>query len=123
MNGDSRGTSFYAIEILRVASRSPEVDNRADMAEVYLFANAGKVLSALNVLGINDFRDSRVLIKLHMGEPGTKYYISPSIVKLIVQRLKAENAEPFLLDTTVAYPGPRSTVDGYRQVAHKHSIG
>lgn len=123
MNGDSRGTSFNAIETLRVANDGPSVDNSTDMAWVYLFADADKVVSALDMLGIEDFHDARVLIKLHMGEPGNKYYISPSIVKLIVQRLKAVNAEPFLFDTTVAYPGPRSTVDGYRRVAHKHGFG
>lgn len=93
------------------------------MAEVYLFANAEKVVSTLDTLGIEDFRHARVVIKLHMGEPGNKYFISPSIVKLIVQRLKAVNSEPFLFDTTVAYPGPRSTVYGYRRVAHNHGFG
>lgn len=37
------------------------------MAEVYLFANAEKVVSALDTLGIEDFRHARVVIKLHMG--------------------------------------------------------
>ena len=93
------------------------------MAEVYLFTAAEKVVSALDMLGIEDFRSARVLIKLHMGEPGNKYFVSPSIVKLIVERLKAANAEPFLFDTTVAYPGPRSNVEGYKRVAEKHGFG
>jgi len=58
-----------------------------------------------------------------MGEPGNKYFVSPSIVKMIVKRLKSADAEPFLFDTTVAYPGPRSTVDGYKRVAHRHGFG
>lgn len=98
------------------------MDN-ADMAKVYFFTRTEKLLSALDLLGIEDFRGARVPIKLHMGEPGNKYYISPFIVKLIVGRLKDMGAEPFLLDTTVAYPGPRSTRDGYKSVAYRHGFG
>lgn len=107
----------------KVASRSPQVDNSASMAEVYLFTEAEKLPSALDLLGIKDFKRARVLIKLHMGEPGNKYYISPSVVKLTVERLKDIGADPFLFDTTVAYPGPRSTRDGYERVAYKHGFG
>ena len=93
------------------------------MAEVYFFTEAEKLLSALDLLGIEDFRGVRVPIKLHMGEPGNRYYISPSIVKLTVGRLKDLGAEPLLFDTTVAYPGPRSTRDGYKRVAYRHGFG
>jgi len=92
------------------------------MAEVYFFTEEDKFLGALDLLGIEDFRGVRVLIKLHMGEPGNRYYISPSIVKLTVEKLKDIGAEPFLFDTTVAYHGPRSTRDGYRRVAYKHGF-
>ena len=107
----------------KVAKRSPQVDNSTDMAEVYFFTEAEKLPSALDLLGIEDFRGARVPIKLHMGEPGNRYYISPSIVKLAVGRLKDIGAEPFLFDTTVAYSGPRSTRDGYRRVASRHGFG
>ena len=102
---------------------SSQVDNGADMAEVYFFTEVEKLLSALDLLGIEDFRGARVPIKLHMGEPGNRYYISPSMVKLTVGRLKDIGAEPFLFDTTVAYPGPRSTRDGYKRVAYRHGFG
>lgn len=93
------------------------------MADVYFFTEVERLLSGLDRLGIEDFRGARVLIKLHMGEPGNKYYISPSLVKLIVGRLKDVGAEPFLFDTTVAYPGPRSTRDGYKRAAYRHGFG
>jgi len=93
------------------------------MADVYFSTEAEKLLSALDLLGIDDFRGVRVPIKLHMGEPGNRYYISPSIVKLAVGKLKDTGAEPFLFDTTVAYPGPRSTRDGYKRVAYEHGFG
>ncbi|TET16589.1 MAG: DUF362 domain-containing protein [Dehalococcoidia bacterium] len=102
---------------------SPQGRNSIDMAKVYFFTEAEKLLSALDLLGIEDFRGEKVPIKLHMGEPGNRYYISPSIVKLVVGRLKGIGAEPFLFDTIVAYPGPRSTREGYERVAYRHGFG
>ena len=93
------------------------------MAEVYFFTKTEKLLSVLDLLGIRDFRGVRVPIKLHMGEPGNRYYISPSFVKLTVDRLKEIGAEPFLFDTTVSYPSPRATRDGYKRVAYRHGFG
>jgi uncharacterized Fe-S center protein len=92
------------------------------MPEVYLCTNVEKLPGALKHLGIEDFRGARVLIKLHMGQPGNAYYISPSIVKSLVGKLKDIGAEPFLFDTTVAYPGPRFTKSGYEKVAHRHGF-
>lgn len=109
--------------LAKLANRNPEVDNCNDMAEVYFFTEPEKLISALDLLGIEDFRGARVPIKLHMGEPGNKYYISPFVVKLTVGRLKNIGADPFLFDTTVAYSGPRSTGDGYKRVAYKHGFG
>lgn len=93
------------------------------MAEVFLFAEPAKVVTALEMLGIDDFRGARVPIKLHMGEPGNRHFISPRIVKSIVDKLRGVGAEPFLFDTTVAYPGPRATADGYKRAACKHGFG
>lgn len=92
------------------------------MADVYMFSDPEKVVIALDMLGVEEFRHSRALIKLHMGEPGNNYFVSPFIVKLIVERLKAIDAKSFLFDTTVAYPGPRSTVDGYKKAAENHGF-
>jgi len=100
-----------------------QVDNRADMTEVYFFTEPEKLLTALDLLGINAFSGVRVPIKLHMGEPGNRYYISPSVAKLVVGRLKDIGADPFLFDTTVAYHSPRSTRDGYMKVAYQHGFG
>jgi len=93
------------------------------MVKVYFFTGVGKLSSALDLLGIEEFRGEKVLIKLHMGEPGNRYYISPPIVKLTVGKLKDIGAEPFLFDTTVAYTGLRSTRDGYKRVAYRHGFG
>jgi hypothetical protein len=93
------------------------------MADVYFFIETEKLLKAVDSIGIEDFKGAKVPIKLHMGETGHKYYISPSLVKLVVTRLKDAGAEPFLFDTTVAYPGERSTRDGYMRVARGNGFG
>ena len=92
------------------------------MAKVYFFTEVGKLPGALDLLDIGDFRGVKVPIKLHMGEQGNEYYISPSIVKLVVEKLKDAGAAPFLFDTTVAYRAPRSTRYGYKMVAYKHGF-
>jgi len=92
------------------------------MAEVYFFTEAQRLLTALILLGIENFRRAKVPIKLHMGEPGNRYYISPSVVRLVVDRLKDMGAEPFLFDTTVAYSGPRSTRNGYKKAAYSNGF-
>jgi hypothetical protein len=52
--------------------------DRTYMTAVYLFDSVEKVVSALYMLGIDDFRDARVPIKLHMGEPGNRDLVCAS---------------------------------------------
>jgi len=105
-----------------VANWNPVVDNGGHMGKVYFFTDIEKLPTALDLLNIRDFSGARVPVKLHMGEPGNRYYISPRIVKLTVAKLQEAGAEPFLFDTTVAYPSPRSKKKGYMQVADKHGF-
>jgi len=93
------------------------------MTKVYFFTGEKKLADALDLLGVGDFTGEKVPVKLHMGEPGNKYFIAPSLVKLAVRKLKDAGAEPFLFDTTVAYPGPRSTKQGYEKAARRHGFG
>lgn len=95
----------------------------SDKAKVYFFTDEHKLPVALEQLGVGDFSGKRVPVKLHVGEPGNRYFVSPSLVKLAVEKLKAIGADPFLFDTTVAYPGPRSTVKGHMKVAAAHGFG
>ena len=41
--------------------------DRTDVTAGYLFDRVEKVVGALDMLGIDDFRDARVPIKLHVG--------------------------------------------------------
>lgn len=63
------------------------------------------------------FKDEPVAIKLHMGEFGNPNHLNAKDVRKIVKILKEKNCKPFLFDTTVAYPGERSTKEGYIKMA------
>jgi len=99
------------------------INNSDVMTEVYFFSKAQKLSHALDLLGITDFKGVKVPVKLHMGEPCNRYYISPSTVKLVIDKLKDVGAQPFLFDTTVVYSSPRSTKEGYAEVADQHGFG
>jgi len=80
------------------------------------------LISALERFGAENFRNKRVLIKLHMGEMNNKWFVDPKIVKIIVDYLKGIGAKPVLFDTVVIYPSPRTFKAGYRMVAKRHGF-
>ncbi len=61
-------------------------------------------------------------LKLHVGEPGTKTYVSPGIVRVLVDLLGEQGATPFLTDTSVLYKSPRDNGVGHTRVAHDHGF-
>jgi len=65
----------------------------------------------------------RVAVKLHMGEAGNPNHVSPRDVAVLVEKIKENGGEPFLVDTTTLYKKKRYTVKGYEQLAKKHGFG
>ncbi len=65
----------------------------------------------------------RVAIKLHMGEAGNKTHVSPSDVRALVDKIKENGGESFLVDTTTLYPMRRYSVEGYQEVARENGFG
>ncbi|MBN1163680.1 MAG: DUF362 domain-containing protein [Candidatus Krumholzibacteriota bacterium] len=63
---------------------------------------------------------ARVLVKLHMGEPGNPYYLDPSLTKKIIDLLLSLDCRPFLFDTPVVYQGPRDEEEKYLHSAAQH---
>ena len=92
------------------------------MSKVYYFKDQDKIGLVLKELGIGDFSGMRVPVKVHMGEIGNRYYVKPNFIRLIVSELRKADAEPFILDSTVAYTAPRATVLGYRIVDSLHGF-
>lgn len=63
-----------------------------------------------------------VALKLHVGEPGTKTYVSPGIAEVLVDLLEEQGTTPFLTDTSVLYKSPRDNGVGHTKVAHAHGF-
>jgi len=62
-------------------------------------------------------------LKLHVGEPGRKTYLSPTIAAACVRRIVASGARPFLTDTAVLYHSRRDSGPGHIEVAAEHGFG
>jgi len=92
------------------------------VSKVYLVKDVERLEEALNVAGVEKFAGFEVPVKLHMGELGCSTYVSPRVAKIVVEKLKAVGARPFLLDSTVVYVSPRATVAGYKVVAKVHGF-
>lgn len=82
-----------------------------------------KIVVALKKIGLDIFKKKEVLVKLHMGELGNKWYVRPRIVKIVVDELKKMKAEPFLFDTAVIYRGSRDSKEKYMDTAIKNGFG
>jgi uncharacterized Fe-S center protein len=92
------------------------------MNKVIFFTDFTKFNDALENFNITSFSGKSVPIKLHMGEINNKHFLKPDLAKVVVDALKNVNAEPYLYDSTVAYPGLRSTKRGYKKVAEIHGF-
>jgi uncharacterized Fe-S center protein len=96
------------------------VGEKNRMNKVVHFTDSTKIREALEKFNIESFSGKKVLFKLHMGEIGNRYYSKPDIIKPFIEELKKSKIEPFLYDTTVAYPGLRHTKFGYGKLAKMH---
>ena len=92
------------------------------MKKVVFFTDLSKLDSALDNFNIDSFAGQNVPVKLHMGEIKNKFYPKPDFIKQVISVLKKHSINPFLFDTTVAYPGLRSTKPGYEKVAKIHGF-
>ena len=61
-------------------------------------------------------------IKLHFGERGNDSYVSPVLVRQIVDKAKALGAKPFLTDTNTLYGGSRANSVDHLTTAIEHGF-
>lgn len=92
------------------------------MKKVVFFTDLSKLNKALSYFNIQSFSGKKVPVKLHMGEIKNKYFPKADFIKKVVDVLKKYKINPFLFDTTVAYPGLRHYVSGYQKVARLHGF-
>ena len=64
--------------------------------------------------------NDRVAVKLHMGEPGNKYYLPAPFAGRVAACLARIGARPFIFDSPVTYASPRNNAKGYLAAAAKH---
>lgn len=92
------------------------------MNKVVFFKDSNKLHDAISYFNMEGFAGKKTPVKLHMGEEKNPYYLPPDFVKLVIDELKQFRIEPYLFDTTVAYPGLRSTKTGYLKLAKMHGF-
>jgi len=92
------------------------------MNKVIFFTDTSKLSEAFNYFPISDFKNKRFALKLHMGEPGNKYFPKPETIQKVINFFKTLPSTPYLFDTTVGYSGLRHTIQGYQKVAKRHGF-
>lgn len=85
--------------------------------------NLEKIPEAMEMFGLEKFRERKVLVKLHMGEKGNKWFVEPGIVKKICDKLNQSKSKPFLFDTIPCYSGGRGTKEEYMETAKMNGFG
>ncbi len=67
-------------------------------------------------------KDALVALKVHFGELGNDTFISPVLMRPIVERLKKHGAKPFLSDTATLYSGSRHNAVDHLHTATMHGF-
>jgi hypothetical protein len=62
-------------------------------------------------------------VKIHPGEAGNGYYISPARIRAVTDALRLPAGRTFLTDTTVLYGGRRMSAPDYALLAVEHGFG
>jgi uncharacterized Fe-S center protein len=72
----------------------------------------------LDLISVGD----KTAIKLHFGEEGNTGYVRPEYLRIIVDRLKQRQAQPFLADTNTLYRGRRTNSAEHLKLAYEHGF-
>ena len=75
-----------------------DVDNKINKIKI--------LFEAANFRGLMN-KDELVAVKLHFGEEGNDSYISPVLVRQVVDKIYEAGAKPFITDTNTLYFGSR----------------
>jgi len=87
------------------------------MSKVYFLKNFGELDDQTKEI-LNGFYPvhSKVLIKIHFGEPGNEFAFTSDDIKPIVRAMKLLALDPVFIDSPVAYHSPRNSVREYEKV-------
>jgi uncharacterized Fe-S center protein len=67
-------------------------------------------------------RNDRTAVKVHVGEKNNRTHLSPVVVRVVVEQLKALGAVPFLTETSTLYKGQRSNAIDHLCHAFAHGF-
>lgn len=88
------------------------------MNKIYFFGDTNvSEESYLNIFEAKYPNKGKIVVKMHFGEPGNQTALKPEDVAPIIGALVTAGLKPILVDTPVAYPSERNTVEGYTKVA------
>lgn len=68
-------------------------------------------------------KDALAAVKVHFGEIGNDTFVSPVLIRAIVEKLKKYGAKPFLTDTATLYSGSRHNACDHLRTAFLHGFG
>lgn len=83
-----------------------------------------KVKKLFDIAKFNDLmkEDELVAVKLHFGEEGNDSYISPVLVRQVVDKIASFGAKPFITDTNTLYYGSRHNSPDHIKTAILHGF-
>ena len=93
-------------------TRNDKGNKVSKMADLFDQAGFGEIVG----------KDDLTAIKLHFGERGNDSFISPVLVRPVVDRIKAKGAKPFLTDTNTLYSGSRHNSVDHLITALEHGF-
>ncbi|MBF0547879.1 MAG: DUF362 domain-containing protein [Candidatus Riflebacteria bacterium] len=70
-----------------------------------------------------DWKNKLVAIKTHFGERGNSAFPRPTLIRPIVDLIKAKGGKPFLAETSTLYTGSRSNAPDHIETALLHGFG
>jgi uncharacterized protein len=80
-----------------------------------------KIFDAANFGSLMD-EDELVAVKLHFGEEGNDSFISPVLVRQVVDKILSNGAKPFVTDTNTLYYGSRHNSPNHIKTAILHGF-
>ena len=70
-----------------------------------------------------DVTDENWAVKVHFGEKGNTRYVSPKLIKPILEEFSKKNNDHFLTDTNTLYRGKRLNATDHIELAMAHGFG
>ena len=110
-------TAFLLVSIFAGASFAMSADRQAESSQVFFtkdISPAG-LMAIYNKLGRE--AEGRVAVKLSTGEAGNTHYLSPDLIKELVQKVKGT-----IVECNTAYGGSRASTALHMQVAEDHGF-